>query len=119
MLKDVATPDDQDLKGLEAYAGRAWSYSQPRPNLETLASALATPEAKKAEARDLLSTPEAVADYARAERAKWIKSSNIKLDCLPLTQHPKPSRKIPGGLCFMSLDQRFAIVRRPPPIDAT
>ena len=65
------------------------------------------------------STPEAVADYARDERAKWIKSSNIKLDCLPLTQHPKPSWKISRGLCFMSLDQRFVIVRRPPPIDAT
>lgn len=50
LLKDVATLDDQDLKGLEAYTGRAWSCSQPRPNLDTLAKALrstlATPKAK-------------------------------------------------------------------------
>lgn len=93
VLKDVATLDEQGVKGFEAYAwqGVVVPAATPKDRIATLAKALngalAAPEAKaRLEAMGLEvtpSTPEAMADYTRAERAKWsqvIKASAIQLD---------------------------------------
>lgn len=93
MLKEVPTLDEQGLKGFEAYAwqGVVVPAATPKDRIDVLAKALqgalAQPEAKaRLEGMGLEVTPgspQAMADYARAERAKWqqvIKDSNIKLD---------------------------------------
>ncbi|GGH54406.1 ABC transporter substrate-binding protein [Comamonas phosphati] len=93
MLKDVATLDEQGLKGFEAYAwqGVVVPAATPKDRVDILAkalhSALTAPEAKaRLEGMGLEitpSSPEAMSAYAHAERAKWsqvIKASNIKLD---------------------------------------
>lgn len=92
-LKEVATLDEQGLKGFEAYAwqGIVVPAATPKERVEVLAKALSGSLAQPAvrerlEAMGLEvtpSTPQAMHAYMQAERQKWgqvIKASGIQLD---------------------------------------
>jgi len=92
-FESIPTLDEQGLKGFEAYAwqGMVAPAKTPSATIETLNKALVkaiSTDAVKERFRTLgleaiPSTPQEMASYARAERAKWgkvIQAKGIKLD---------------------------------------